>query len=243
MEKPITDYTPEALMSLVMETEDKDILRAVADHVGIKYSGNTGIATLKENILAEIALDEEKDSELDEDDPVVQAMRKMQSGLKNPVIEEKPKSILEHSRAILAEMDPRQPNLSEPEKRAIVRAKAMRLHRVRITNMDPNDSAVPGAIKTVYNRYTGKVSKFIPFGEENELGYHVPEILLNAMAAETYNHRREVKQKGANFGVKRYKTVSMKKFAIEYLTALTDQELIGLAQDQKARGAIDQSGE
>jgi hypothetical protein len=152
-----------------------------------------------------------------------------------------PKGVLDLPRTAQAMLDPSTPGLSEVEKRAIVRAKAMRLHRVRVHNLDPNDAAVPGAIKTVYNKYTGKVSKYIPFGEENEHGYHIPEILMNSLREEKYTMRKEVKQRGqvSSFGVKQYKTVLMPKFNIEILPDLSAEEIHGLAQDQKARGAID----
>lgn len=234
----LKNKTPEQLVHLATETEDKEVLRAIADTINVTYSGNSGIGTLKEKILDAINLDDEDDDDLDENDPIVQALKKQKAEPK----EAKPakrKSVLEQSRAVLARMDAMAPGLSVAEQRAIVRARAMRLHRVRITNLDPNDSALPGAIKTVYNKFCGKVSKFIPFGEENELGYHVPEILLNSLREETYNMRKEVKNKGQSFGVKSYKTVQARKFSIEMLDALTPAEVESLAKDQKARGAID----
>lgn len=228
------------LVKLTRSTEDKEVLRAVAEQVGAKFSGNSGVGKLKENILSELVLDENPDQEpeVDENDPIVQALREKQVAPPKPK-EPKKKDILSLSRTAQAKLDPRTPGLSEVEKRAIVRAKAMRMHRVRISNLDPNDASVPGAIKTVYNKYTGKISKYIPFGEENEVGYHVPEILLNSILSETYNMRKEIKQKGSSFGVKQYRTVQMKKFAVEYLPDLTKQELYALGQDQKARGALD----
>lgn len=233
----LKNKTPEQLVDLATETEDKEVLRNIADTINVTYSGNSGIGTLKEKILAAINLDEDED-DLDEDDPIVQAMLKQKAEPKE-VKPAKKKSILEQSRAVLARMNPMQPGLSVAEQRAIVRARAMRLHRVRITNLDPNDAALPGAIKTVYNKFCGKVSKFIPFGEENELGYHVPEILLNSLREETYNMRKEVKNKGQSFGVKNYKTVQARKFSIEMLDDLSAAEVESLAKDQKARGAID----
>lgn len=239
------------LAELTRSTEDKEVLRAVAEQVGVSYSGNTGVPKLKENILDELVLDEnpdktdededEDEDKLNEDDPIVKALRAKQAAgpVKLDPAEVKKRGVLSLTRAQQAELDPRTKGLTEVEKRAIVRAKALRLHRVRVSNLDPNDSAVPGAIKTAYNKYTGKVSKYIPFGEENEHGYHIPEILINQMREETYNLRKEIKQKGSSFGVKQYKTVQMKKFSFEYLDDLTEQELKSLGQDQKARGALD----
>lgn len=240
----IENKTPQELLDLVEGTEDKEVLRYIANELEIPFSGNTGVGTLKEKLipvlLEKVEATPVDNEDEDVDDPVMAALAAKQA--EPAVVEPKAKkSVLDLPRTAQAELDPSTPGLTDVEKRAIVRARAMRLHRVRIHNLDPNDSAVPGAIKTVYNKFTGKVSKYIPFGEENEVGYHVPEILLNSLKEEKYTMRKEVKQRGqvSSFGVKQYKTVLMPKFNIEYLPALTKEEIAGLAQDQKARGAID----
>lgn len=241
----LENKTPEELLALVDETEDKEVLRFIANEMEVSFSGNTGVGTLKEKLIPVLTakIEEQADSEEDEDDPVVQALKaKQEEAVKATAAEAAPKpkrGILDLPRTRLAELNPRAEGLKEVERRAIVRAKALRLHRVRVSNLDPADSAVPGAIISVYNKYTGKVSKFIPFGEENEYGYHIPEILLNELKSRTYNLRKEVKKRGNTFGVKEYRTVQMKKFSIEELPMLTKQELRDLGDDQKARGALD----
>ena len=238
--------TNEELLALVDETDDKEVLRSIATKLEINFSGNTGVGTLKEKIipvlteLIESQVDSDEDEDEDNEDPVLAAITGKAKEPK-PIQEKPKKGILEKSRAVLAEMNPRNPDLTEVERRAIVRAKALRLHRVRISNLDPADSAVPGAIITVYNKYTGKVSKFVPFGEENTHGYHLPEILVDELRSRTYNLRKEIKSNGSSFGVKEYRTVQMRKFSIEELPMLTKQELRDLGNDQKARGALDQN--
>lgn len=234
----ISNKTPAELLEIVENTDDKEVLRYVANEMEVSFSGNTGVGTLKEKLIPVLEAKANPEPEVDEDDPIMKALAA------KPVEPAKPaekKGVLDLPKTAQALLDPHAKGLSETEKRAIVKAKAMRLHRVRVHNLDPQDSAVPGAIKTVYNKYTGKVSKYIPFGEENEVGYHVPEILLNSLKEEKYTMRKEVKQRGqvSSFGVKQYKTVLMPKFNIEYLDALTEEEIEGLAKDQKARGAID----
>lgn len=238
----ISNKTPEELLEIVENTDDKEVLRFVANELEIPFSGNTGVGTLKEKLIPALLEQSEKAVVPDDDDPVMKALADKAAKTEAPKEEAKAKkSVLDLPRTAQAMLDPNTPGLTETEKRAIVRAKAMRLSRVRIHNLDPNDSALPGAIKTVYNKYCGKVSKYIPFGEENELGYHIPEILLNSLREEKYTLRKEVKTRGqvSSFGVKQYKTVLMPKFNIEMLPPLTKEEIAGLAQDQKARGAID----
>lgn len=245
----VTKKTPEELLALVESTEDKEVLRFVANELEVSFSGNTGVGTLKEKLIPILlekvenqpVNDDDENEDEDQPDPVLMAaLSAKQSEPKTDAPKGK-KSVLDLPRTAQAQLNPSAPGLTEVEKRAIVRAKAMRLHRVRVHNLDPQDSAVPGAIKTVYNKYCGKVSKYIPYGEENEYGYHIPEILLNALREEKYTMRKEVKQRGqvSSFGVKQYKTVLMPKFNIEVLPPLTKEEIAGLAQDQKARGAID----
>lgn len=234
----ISNKTPAELLELVESTEDKEVLRYIANEMEVSFSGNTGVGTLKEKLIPVLEAKANPEPEVDKEDPIMQALANKPVEAPKP---EAPKSILDLPRTAQAMLDPSTPGLSDVEKRAIVRAKAMRLHRVRVHNLDPNDSSVPGAIKTVYNKFTGKVSKYIPFGEENEHGYHIPEILMNSLREEKYTMRKEVKQRGqvSSFGVKQYKTVLMPKFNIEILPDLSPEEISGLAQDQKARGAID----
>lgn len=234
----ISNKTPQELLNMVDETEDKEVLRFIANELEVPFSGNTGVGTLKEKLIpilqAKIETTPTDYEDEEEVDPVMEALKEKA----NPVYNEK-KSLLDQSKAVLATMDPNKEGLTEAEKRAIVRAKALRLHRVRITNLDPNDAPLQGAIKTVYNKYVGKISKFIPYGEENVIGYHIPEILLESLREEKFPMRREVKGKNSSFGVKQYKTVLAPKFSIEMLPPLTDEEIRALAQDQKARGALD----
>ena len=234
----IENKSPAELLDLVENTDDKEVLRFIANEFEVSFSGNTGVGTLKEKLIPVLEAKANPEPVVDANDPVMQALASKPA---EPVEKPTEKNILSLPRTVLAGLDPHTPGLKDVEKRAIVRAKAMRLHRVRVHNLDPADSALEGAIKTVYNKFTGKVSKYIPFGDENEYGYHIPEILLNSLKEEKYTMRKEVKQRGqvSSFGVKQYKTVLMPKFNIEYLDALTDSEIQGLAQDQKARGAID----
>ncbi|UAT28910.1 hypothetical protein PP753_gp48 [Dinoroseobacter phage vB_DshP-R7L] len=234
----IENKSPAELLEIVENTEDKDVLRYIANEFEVSFSGNTGVGTLKEKLIPVLEAKANPEPVVDEDDPVMKALANKPEPEPEPA---EPKSILELPRTRLAELNPHTPSLTDVERRAIVRAKAMRLHRVKVHNLDPADSALEGAIKTAFNKYVGKVSKYIPFGDENEHGYHIPEILLNSLKEEKYTMRKEVKQRGqvSSFGVKQYKTVLMPKFNIEYLDALTEDEIKGLAQDQKARGAID----
>lgn len=237
----------------------KDIaeVRAAATELGVSFSGNSGIDTLKGKVIDAIKAapeDEDEtsagptDAEIEEAN--AQAERDAEAAQTPPTPAPTPDLGQDDDEDIevavaapanrlsveeLLEMDP---NEVEDVKirRQVIRAKAMRLHRVRITNLDPADASLEGAIITVVNKYISKVSKFIPFGEAGDNGYHVEEVLLNAMRTKKYAMRKEIK--GAKFGVKQYKTVMVPKYSIEELPPLTKEEVEALAQRQAAANAI-----
>ena len=246
----LKELSSEQLAELTQKTEDKEALREIATHVGASFSGNTGVAKLKENILAEIILDEtpdETEPEIDEDlnqnDPVAQALIAQNKKIAEEESKDEDVDVKQarqkYSVEEMMEMDAAKVK-DDTLRRQVIRTQALRLRHVRTTNNEPADAEVPGAIVSIISPYTGKVAKFIPFEEEvYENGYHVPQILLDDLASRTYSGRR--KDKNSKFGVNKYKTVRLRKFNIEYLRDLTPAQLESLAKDQAARNAIDRS--
>jgi len=236
----IRTLAPAEPIEVVTGLTEKEDLRAAADSIEMKYSGNTGADTLKGNIITALeakaaeeaaggvvtppdtsATDTLSDILGNDDVSDIQVAVKPPSG---PSIEE------------LLEMDPTK--VEDPAlRRKVVRAKPLKLVRCRIKNLDPADSMLPAGLFTVVNKYTGKVSKVIPYGDEfYENGYHVEQILLNDLMSRKFAMRKEVK--GGNFGVKKYKTSMVRKFAIEILPDLTEAERKALAASQEASGRI-----
>lgn len=237
------DYSPEELAAFVEMTDDKEALREIAKLVGASFSGNSGVEKLKESITAAVPLyfakKEAEEDATDPNDPVLQALAAANVTVEDAPAAPKKKGGIPPN-AVLLKMN----EFTETNpviKRAIVRAKALQLIRCRITNMDPNDAVVNGMLLTVYNKFTGKVSKYIPFGEENEHGYHLPKILFDELNARTYNLRKEIKNQGSQFGIKQYKTIKVKKFNLEVLPPLKPKELQTLGEQQQAKGAIDRT--
>lgn len=239
----------ETKIAQVEAMESIEDVRAAATELGVSFSGNSGIDTLKSKVVEAIkaAPSEDEtptgptDAEIAEENAKAEAKEVKKE---TPPIIEYDEDEIEVAKVAtlnrlsieeLLEMDP---NEVEDVKirRQVIRAKAMRLHRVRITNLDPADAALEGAIITVVNKYISKVSKFIPFGEAGDNGYHVEEVLLNAMKAKKFAMRKEIK--GAKFGVKQYKTLMVPKYSIEVLPPLTKEEVAALAQRQSAANAI-----
>lgn len=240
----INTLAPAEAIEAVTAMETVEQLREAATSIDIKFSGNTGEGTLRTKIMdelnARLALEGETlpdaPEETVEETPAVPDFggedfdeTEIQStagpAKTGPTMEE-----------ILA-MDPNE--ITDPQLlRQVVRAKALRLHRVKVTNLDPADAQLSGAIITAINKFTGKVAKYVPFGdEEAPNGYHIPEILLNQLKNQKFPLRKEIK--GGQFGVKKYKTSMINKFAIEVLPPLTAKELADLADHQRASHAID----
>ena len=236
----ISKLTPAEAIEAVTAMETVEQLREAATSINVTFSGNTGEATLRKKLMDTLKSDLNK-LEVDETVPDAEEEEVPDFGGEDTTEDEiqstagpaKTGPTMEE----ILKMDPNQ--ITDPQLlRQVVRAKALRLHRVKITNLDPSDSQLNGAIITAVNKFTGKVAKYIPFGdEEAPNGYHVPEILLNQLKNTKFPLRREIK--GGAFGVKRYKTTMINKFNIETLPPLTKKEIEELANHQRASHAID----
>ena len=207
-------------------SNDIETLRARASSLGLTFSGNTGVATLQKKI----------------DDATSNSAASL-LGDNEPLPELTPaKVVLKGAPPSLAQLQIMDPRTIDPKDQAlirqVVRAKALKLSRVRITNLDPGDAELFGAVITVMNKYTGKVSKYVPFGEGSENGYHVPQIILNYLLAQKFVIRKQ--NKNTQFGVKTYKTTMVPKYNIEILPDLTADELEALASRQAASQSIQQ---
>jgi len=236
----ISKLAPAEAIEAVTAMETVEQLREAATSINVTFSGNTGEATLRKKLMDTLKSDLNK-LEVDETVPDAEEEEVPDFGGEDTTEDEiqstagpaKTGPTMEE----ILKMDPNQ--ITDPQLlRQVVRAKALRLHRVKITNLDPSDSQLNGAIITAVNKFTGKVAKYIPFGdEEAPNGYHVPEILLNQLKNTKFPLRREIK--GGAFGVKRYKTTMINKFNIETLPPLTKKEIEELANHQRASHAID----
>lgn len=121
--------------------------------------------------------------------------------------------------------------------RAIALADAMRLIRVKITNLDPKKKDLPGEIFTVANGIIGTVRKFIPYGDATENGYHLPYVIYRQLDKRKFQHiiTKRDPRTGENTVQERW----VKEFSLEVLPPLTQEELDKLAHAQLAAGSID----
>lgn len=229
----MSQMTAQEVIESVEVATSIDALRKLAKDMKISFSGNTGLETLREKILTALKAFTESNPETQEefDEPDLSAD------------EDFDLAEIQITRA-----PPKKPEMNllklNPEdiedlglRRQAIRAQALRLVRVRVQNLDPADSVLDAALITLQNKYTGKVSKLVPFGEGSENGYHMPYMMYEHLKQWKFPLRKE--QKGGRFGVKTYKTVMVNKFSVELLEPLTVEELRQLANHQRAAHTID----
>lgn len=125
--------------------------------------------------------------------------------------------------------------LTKEQRRAKVKKDADKLIRLRITNLDPKKSKWPGEIITVANEFIGTVSKYVPFGEVTEDGYHVPNVIYKKLKKRKFLDIKVIKQRGKpDRIIERW----VPEFALEVLPQLTEAQLKKLAAAQTASGSL-----
>lgn len=117
-------------------------------------------------------------------------------------------------------------DLKEKERKKI--KESNKLVRIKLTNLDPNDTA-RGAIYSVSNKLVS-IKKYIPYDPDfYENGYHVPQAIYNQLKNAKFLNIT-VRSKNGKKDIK--KEIS-RKFSIEVLSNLSDKELQDLKIAQK----------
>lgn len=202
-----------------------EMLKGRARLMGLTFSNNIGVDTLRTKIQARL---DGQDSQEEEGGTDTETLEEAREGEVN-AIEAMARTAMEKSGQKVPE---RQLTLGEQ-----LHAEQMRLIRCRITNLDPKKKDLPGEVFTVANEYLGTVRKFIPFGEQTDDGFHIPFILYNMMKERKFlsiTTKRD-RRTGADTPVHRY----VAEFSLEVMEPLTRQELAQLAQAQQAAGSIE----
>lgn len=235
--------TPTLTIEAVNAETDIEVVRAWATDLEISFSGNSGIGTIQKKIVGHLEAFNDDDDDENEDAPEadtseMDALLGVTAADKEEVIEVAKPAPKGPTIAELLEMDPTKiPDATL--RRQVIRAQALKLVRISLANIDPADAQLPGAVISVTSKYTGKVSKYVPFGDENEAGWHVPQIILDYLQTQKFVLRKEIR--GGQFGIKRYKTSYAKKYSIGILPPLSKDELANLAAKQQASHAIDKA--
>ncbi len=183
-----------------VKIDEITVLKQRARLLGVEFSNNIGVETLRERIRAKMETVDK--SELSDPIPDIGETK----------VATKVMSIREQ--------------LMRDE---------MKLIRLRIANLNPNKADLPGEIFTLANEYLGTVSKYIPFGEVTEDGYHVPYCIYRQLESKKFLNIRV--KKGTN-GQTKVEQGWVKEFSLEVLPPLTQAELHKLANAQAAAGVL-----
>lgn len=206
-QNPLLDTPPD---DLPMPSE-LDMLKARATMMGVEFSNNIGIDTLRARVNAAMEGSEapKEVSKAKDDAPEVNALT-----------------------GEAADIDP-DAGLTT---RQILQRDQMKLVRVRITNLDPKKKDLQGEVITVANEFLGTVRKFVPFGEVTDEGYHIPYCIYNMLSERVFLHIRTFKDKRT--GQIQIEQKEVREFALEVLPPLTPKELAALATAQQAAGGL-----
>lgn len=188
--------------------DELSVLKSRAKIMGIVFSNNIGLDTLRTKINAKLSDTEEESEDPPSKDDEPGAINA------NPLESLKPKRTL----------------------RQFMIQEELKLVRLRITNLDPKKKDLPGEIFTVANEYLGNIRKFIPFGEVTDNGYHVPHCIYTMLKDRKFLHIRT--RKSSNGGIPVVEHNWVKEFALEVLPPLTPKELATLAANQAAAGTF-----
>lgn len=192
-----------------MTLNELDTLKARADQMGITYKSNIGVEALKAKINAKL---DDKPDPGDGDEAQAGTTAQTETGTTAAPVG-------------LTKSQQEQKFRDEQQK------EHMALVRVRISCLNPMKSQVKGEFITVANKYLGTVTKFVPFGEQTDEGFHIPKILLAEMRNRKFNS--VTTKKGPNGQMLPTQRL-VPEFAIEELEPLTEQELARLAAAQLA---------
>jgi len=203
------------------ETPDElTLLKESADKMGITYSPNIGVDTLRERVNAALGNDEGEGEEDSADTT--------ESEDKNDTPPVNKQVILGKSKPALTKRQ------LEQNYHTRLRREANKLVRVQMSCMNPNKKNNTGEIFSISNAVIGTIKKFIPYNMESP--YHIPYAIYQQLKQRKYQHHSEVKLPN---GFKKKVTKMMPEFNIMLLDPLTPEELRDLQQRQALNGSID----
>ena len=199
-----------------------DVLKQRARMMGVEFSNNIGVETLRERIRAKA---EEQSNATAAPAPALFDPALIPAATQQASFQANTGG----GPALGIEPKPAKPLTL----RQYLQREHMKLIRVRITNLDPKKKNLPGEVFTVANEFLGTVRKYIPYGEVSDDGYHVPYCIYRELESRRFLDIRTFKER-ANGNKIRVEQRWAKEFAIEVLPHLTPAELKQLAVAQMA---------
>jgi hypothetical protein len=218
--------------------DELSLLKQRATLMGIKFSNNIGVDSLRAKIKAKLEAEDPAEQEDDGDDGVEVVLTEDPAAAKIRALEAQIASLQAGtaSAPVSAEVKPVSKLAAKKNKRAAMRKEQMRLVRLRITNLNPAKKDLPGEIFTFANSVLGAVRKFVPYGEATDNGYHVPYCIYQQLKEREF---LQIKTSKDSRGREKIDTKWVREFALEELPQLTEVELARLAAQQAAAKGMD----
>lgn len=209
------------------EPSELDMLKERAALMGITHSNNIGVEALRKKVNAKMEgqADDTDESGVEVAAPVAPVAPTAPVAKVNPLS-------ADDVEALTAELEP----VVQMTLQEYLQKKALKLVRIRISTMDPKKQDLQGEFFTVANDYIGTIKKHVPFGEQTDGGYHVPQCIYDLLKSREFLH---VQTRTVN-GQIETKTRWVKEFSIEVLPPLTRAEIATLAADQRATGRLNE---
>lgn len=149
---PLDQQEPEEKLPSEIE-----VLKTRATAMGITYSNNIGVESLRKKI------NDKMEGKSDSDEPAPAATVTPANPLSDTPANAPVRSLRQH-----------------------LKAQAEKLVRIRISCMDPKKNDLPGEFFTVANEYIGTIRKYVPFGEVTDNGYHVPQCIYEFLKSREF---------------------------------------------------------
>ncbi|WP_199097225.1 hypothetical protein [Dyella sp. ASV21] len=205
-------------------SEELTLLKERATAMGIAYSPNIGLEALKAKVNAKLNSEDETAGHGEGT-----GESEAETAAAPPAPAAKPQK---------ADKPAREPTAAEALQAETMKqhAEQMKLVRIRVTNLNPAKKDLRGEIFTVANAILGTVRKFVPYGEDTDNGYHVPQIIYNELKEKKFV---SVKTKKGEHGQMHVEQRLVPEFALEVLPPLTKEELNQLARQQAAAQGLD----
>lgn len=157
-----TDSENQVEQANVELAEDElTLLKDRAKLMGIKFSNNIRIESLREKIAAKQAGEDVPDEPTNKVNPLA---------------------------AVGAAQEA--PAVKQMSLREYMVKEQMKLVRLRIQNLDPKKKDLPGEVLCVANEYLGTIKKYIPYGEASDEGYHVPYCIYTELESRRFQNVR-----------------------------------------------------
>lgn len=203
------------------EKTELQVLKERAATLGIQHSNNIGVDALRKKINEKLEGTGTEETEQEET-----AAEEFQAAPAQETVAE-PAPMTKAQKLMKLRQD--------------LRKEALKLVRVRIACLDPKKKDLPGEIITTGNKFVGTVSRFVPFGEGTDDGWHIPHIIYELLKERQFlqiTHKRNRKT-----GTNETRTRYVREFSIEVLPPLTEEELAKLAIAQQSSGRIQDDSE